>query len=136
MFIKYSHVAVRRKPVYRPLLSTKRARERLWVGCIILGRSTVGYYSISRSRVTYGHHALKQYGVREILPSVMISSLRVTHAALRNHEFEWNTEKITLSRGTNTFLLGNLNLRYAIIINFTLMWRKLSFLIGHFEFEV
>jgi hypothetical protein len=29
------------------------------------GRSTVGYYSISR--VTRGHHALKQYGVRELL---------------------------------------------------------------------
>jgi hypothetical protein len=27
----------------------------------------VGYYSIPRSRVTRGHHALKQYGVRELL---------------------------------------------------------------------
>ena len=31
------------------------------------GSSTVGYYSIPRSRVTRGHHALKQYGVRELL---------------------------------------------------------------------
>jgi hypothetical protein len=31
------------------------------------GRSTMGYYSIPRSPVTRGHHALKQYGVRELL---------------------------------------------------------------------
>jgi hypothetical protein len=38
-----------------------------WDTIISHGRSTVGYYSIPRSRVTRGHHALKQYGVRELL---------------------------------------------------------------------
>jgi hypothetical protein len=29
-------------------------------------RGIMGYYSTPRSRVTRGHHALKQYGVREL----------------------------------------------------------------------
>jgi hypothetical protein len=40
-FIKYKlHAAGRRVACVQPLLSTKRARERLWVGCIILVQVT------------------------------------------------------------------------------------------------
>jgi hypothetical protein len=42
-------------------------RNPAWDTIISHGRSTVGYYSIPRSRVTRGYHALKQYGVRELL---------------------------------------------------------------------
>jgi hypothetical protein len=42
-------------------------RNAAWDTIMSHGRSTVGYYSISRSRVMRGHHALKQYGVRELL---------------------------------------------------------------------
>ena len=42
----------------------------------------------------------------------------ISHGGLRNHEFDWNTVKITLSRGTNAvFSFDNLNLRYNIINN-------------------
>jgi hypothetical protein len=40
-------------------------RNAAWDTIISHSRSTVGYYNISR--VTRGHHALKQYGVRELL---------------------------------------------------------------------
>jgi hypothetical protein len=39
-------------------------------------RFPVGYYSIPRSRVTRGHHALKQYGVRELLFVISLFSNR------------------------------------------------------------
>jgi hypothetical protein len=42
-----------------------------WDTIIFHGRSTVGYYSIPRA--TRGHHALKQYGVRELLFVLLIS---------------------------------------------------------------
>jgi hypothetical protein len=45
--------------------SNSRFRNAAWDTIISHGRFTVGYYSISR--VTRGHHALKQYGVRELL---------------------------------------------------------------------
>jgi hypothetical protein len=48
-------------------------RNPAWDTIISHGRSTVGYYSIQRSRATRGHRALKQYGVRELL-FVLISN--------------------------------------------------------------
>jgi hypothetical protein len=42
-------------------------RNAAWDTITSHGRSTVGYYSIPRSRVTRGHNFLKQYGVRELL---------------------------------------------------------------------
>jgi hypothetical protein len=67
------------------------------VGTIIShGRSTVGYYSIPRSRATREHHALKQYGVRELL--FVLISYRTTEDLLSKPKISTRMLHSTIQR--------------------------------------
>ena len=62
-----------------------------------ISQSSVGYYSIPRSRATRGHHALKQYGVRELL--FVLISYRTTEDLLSKPKISTRICYIQLSKG-------------------------------------
>jgi hypothetical protein len=73
-YISNSNCPMKKQHLYHVIMwfftvfhSNSWFRNAAWDTIISHGRSTVGYYSIPRSRVKRGHHALKQYGVRELL---------------------------------------------------------------------
>jgi hypothetical protein len=79
-------------------------RNAAWDTIISHGRSTVGYYSISRSRVTRGHHAQPR---SQALPSCGGKTLvRAGHVSRRFCVVNWNWSQGGVIKNTLLNLFG------------------------------